>query len=100
MELDKKYWEAHFTTEINTVHELFMHNLMMLRASVGLSGSALAEKLLMPKNRILDLEEGRMPPKFDDLVKIVDFFPITFNDLLEYKIELAIKSWDKAIVSQ
>jgi DNA-binding Xre family transcriptional regulator len=79
-------------TEINQVNNLFRKNLILLRASQALSGRDLSEKLLMSKNRINDLEEGRMPPTFSDLIKIVDFFPITFNDLLEYEITLDIKS--------
>lgn len=78
--------------EITTVNDLFRKNLILLRASQGLSGKALSEKLFMQKNRIHDLEEGRMPPTFTDLIKIVDYFPITFNDLLEYEITLDIKS--------
>jgi transcriptional regulator with XRE-family HTH domain len=78
--------------EIEIVNSLFRHNLMMLRASETLSGKDLSLKLGLTKHRINDLEEGRMPPTFSDLIKIVDYFPITFNDLLEGKLELNIKS--------
>lgn len=79
--------------EVKIVHNLFKKNLRMLRLSESLTAKDLSERLGFDKGkRINDLEEGRVKPKFDDLVLIVDYFPITFNDLLEVELTLNIPS--------
>lgn len=84
--------ENEIADEIHIVHEIFKYNLRLLRAGEGLSAERLSVALYMPVKRINDLEEGRMPPKFEDLVKIVDYFPITYDDLLDGKLTLDIRS--------
>lgn len=79
--------------EIEEVHEIFKYNLRLLRASAGISGKELAEQLKFKSlSRIHDLEEGRIKPRFEELVLIVDHFPITFDDLLDSKLQLNIPS--------
>ena len=78
--------------EIKTVNEIFRYNLKLLRASEEISGEELSNKLQMPIKRINDLEGGRMPPNLEDLIKIVNHYPITFDDLLDCKIGLLIQS--------
>lgn len=84
--------EISIEEEIVIVNDIFRFNLRILRQSEALSAEQLAVTLDLPVKRISDLEEGRMPPKLDDIVRIVDHFPITFDDLLDSKIELNIKS--------
>jgi len=84
--------EINIDEEIKTVNEFFRYNLKMLRASEEMSGEELSNKLQMPIKRINDLEGGRMPPNLEDLIKIVNHYPITFDDLLDAKIGLLIQS--------
>lgn len=84
--------EINIEEEIKTINEIFRHNLKMLRASEEMSGEELSNKLQMPVKRINDLEGGRMPPNLEDLIKIVNHYPITFDDLLDCKIGLLIQS--------
>lgn len=70
----------------------FVYNLKMLRMSKELSGVELSKRLKMSEKRVNDLEGQRMPPNLDDLIRIVDFFEICFDDLLGYKIPLKIGS--------
>lgn len=84
--------ETNIDEEIKTVNEIFRYNLKMLRASEELSGEELSNKLQLPIKRINDLEGGRMPPNLEDLIKIVNHYPITFDDLLDSKIGLLIQS--------
>jgi transcriptional regulator with XRE-family HTH domain len=84
--------EINIDEEIKIVNEIFRYNLKLLRASEELSGEELSNKLQLPLKRINDLEGGRMPPNLEDLIKIVNHYPITFDDLLDYKIGLLIKS--------
>lgn len=79
-------------TEIEEVLEIFRYNLRLLRHSEGLSATELSLKLNLFPKRIADLEGGRMPPNLSDVVAIVDYFPITFDDLLDQKIPLQIPS--------
>jgi transcriptional regulator with XRE-family HTH domain len=72
------------------VLENFKHNLRLLRASKSISGVELSQELNMPIKRINDLEEGRLPPKLDDLIKICSFYNISFDDILVRKITLKI----------
>jgi len=74
--------------EIKIVNEIFQYNLKILRTSEGLNGTQMASRLDLPVKRVNDLEEGRMPPNLRDLIKIVDYFPIDFNCLLDSKIQL------------
>ena len=94
--------EINIDEEIKTVNEIFRYNLKMLRASEELSGEELSNKLQMPVKRINDLEGGRMPPNLEDLIKIVKYYPITFDDLLDSKIGLLIKSdsYSSALLQQ
>lgn len=78
--------------EIEIVNEIFRHNLKLLRKFQCLSGEEMADKIGIHPKRINALEEGRMSPKFHEVIRIVDYFPITFDDLLDSKIELHIKS--------
>lgn len=84
--------EINIEDEIKAVNEIFKYNLKMLRASEELSGEELSNKLQIPIKRINDLEGGRMPPNLEDLIKIVNYYPITFDDLLDCKIGLLIQS--------
>lgn len=81
--------------EIEIVNIDFRNNLRLLRTSHGLSGVELSAELKMTPNRVHDLEEGRMPPKIDDLVRIIDFFDITFDDLLDQRLGVLIPSRTK-----
>lgn len=83
--------------EIELVNSFFRYNLQLLRQSEGLSGGELSLKLGMPEKRINDLEGGRMPPRLDDLVRIADYFPITYDDLIGCKIGLKIPSQERHI---
>ena len=74
------------------VNDIFRKNLKLLRTANAVTGKDLSSLLSMSKMRIHDLEEGRVTPTLSDMIKIVDHFPITFNDLLEYEITLDIKS--------
>lgn len=78
--------------EIQTVWEIFRHNLRLLRHSEGLSADELGQRCRMQPKRIADLEGGRMHPNLNDLIKLVEYFPITYDDLLDYKIGLKIKN--------
>lgn len=84
--------EIKIEEEIVIVNEIFRFNLRLLRQHEGFPGEKLSALLRMPVKRINDLEGGRMPPTLEDIVKIVNHYPITFDDLLDSKIELSIKS--------
>lgn len=81
--------------EIELVNSFFRYNLQLLRQSEGLSAVELSIKLGMHEKRIGDLECGKMPPRFDDLIRIVDYFPITYDDLIDCKIGLKIPSQER-----
>jgi DNA-binding XRE family transcriptional regulator len=72
----------------------FRYNLRLLRATTELSSKELSAKLGMSPSRIIDLEEGRMPPKMEDAITIAMFFSITLSDLFS-RIELKIPSREK-----
>ena len=78
--------------EINEVLEIFRYNLRLLRLQAKLTGEELSGRLMMPIKRIHDLEGNRVPPKTEDIICIVDYFDITYDDLLDDKILLHIKS--------
>jgi len=78
--------------EIQIVNNLFIANLKLLRASVGLSQKELALAVGISSRKIADMEEGKLPPTLADLVRLVEYFPITFDDLLDIKLELDIPS--------
>jgi len=92
MDKDLRLSEINIEEEIIIVNEIFRYNLKLLRASEELSGEELSCKLHLPIKRINDLEGGRMPPNLEDLIKIVNHYPITFDDLLDGKIGLLIQS--------
>lgn len=77
--------------------ETFKYNLKLLRASSGLSGKELSIELDMSVKRINDLEEGRMPPNLEDLIKIVGYFKISFDDLLMTRIQLKLYTDDQKL---
>jgi len=83
------------TQEIEEVNKIFRDNLRMLRQSERLSINELAEKLGFNGRRMKSLDSGEVKPSFSEVILIVDYFPITFDDLLEYKIELHIQSRQK-----
>ncbi len=89
---EKKIKDVTAQEQFKNVYSLFCSNLKLLRASTELSGVELAEKLDMSAKRINDLEGHRMPPTLDDLVAITHYFQITFDDLLNSKIGLSLKS--------
>ena len=72
----------------------FRYNLRLLRATTEYSGKELANKMGMAEKRVIDLEEGRMPPKIEDAIIIANFFNITLSDLFS-RIELDIPSQRK-----
>lgn len=78
--------------EVTMVLEDFKYNLALLRCSQGKTGEELSLLLGFSKSRVNDLEQGRMPPKIEDIVAIIDYFDIDFNDLLDSRIGLNIKS--------
>jgi DNA-binding XRE family transcriptional regulator len=69
----------------------FRYNLRLLRATTELSSTELSAKLGMSSKRVIDLEEGRMPPKMEDAIAIAMYFSITLSDLFS-RIELKIPS--------
>jgi DNA-binding XRE family transcriptional regulator len=69
----------------------FRYNLRLLRATTEYSGVELSEKLGVASKRINDLEEGRTPPKMEDVIAIASYFNITLSDLFA-RIELDIPS--------
>lgn len=79
-------------SEIKTVSEIFRQNLKLLRVGQELSVEKLSQILQITVRRINDLESGKSIPTFEDLIKIVNHFPITFDDLLDNKIGLLIPS--------
>lgn len=81
--------------EIKLVNEDFKYNLRLLRTAKGLSGVEASEQMGMIANRVNDLEGGRMPPNITDLVKIVDFFDLSFDDLLDQRLSIFIPSQHK-----
>lgn len=81
--------------EIEMVNDFFRYNLQLLRQSEGLSAAELSLKLGMNDKRIGDLECAKMPPRLDDLIRIVDYFPITYDDLIDGKIGLKIPSQER-----
>lgn len=78
--------------EIKTVAAIFGRNLRLLRISEDLGAEELSQRIGIPVKRIYKLEEGVQLPTFKELIKIVDFFPITFNDILDRKLQLHIPS--------
>ena len=78
--------------QIKNTNDILRYNLKILRHSVELNQSDLSEKAWMDINRIGDIEGGRLPAKLEDIVKIVKYFNITFDDLLYSKIEILIPS--------
>lgn len=76
--------------EIIAIQDIISHNLRVLRANINFSQKELSTLLKMTQARIGDIEQGRVYPTLEDLVKIVDYFQITFNVLLDSKIGLKI----------
>ena len=75
-----------------TDYKLFRRNLLLFRAIAGLSGRALSETLKMKApNRIHDIEEGRTPPKLDEVCTICKHFGHKMDDMLYKKAEVIIK---------
>lgn len=72
----------------------FKYNLKLLRTSIGYTSEELTIKLGMGGKRINDLEEGRCPPKIEDLIKIEMFFSqvSSIDQLFKCKVELQFKS--------
>jgi DNA-binding XRE family transcriptional regulator len=79
------------TFKIKRSLDEFRYNLRLLRATTELSGVELSDKLGLASKRINDLEEGRTPPKMEDVISIATFFNITLSDLFA-RIELDIPS--------
>ena len=88
---DKPEIQITIEEEIEIVLDIFRYNLKLLRSFDKISAEDLSVKLKMNRKRISELEY-RSAPKFSEIVKIVDYFPITFDDLLDGKIELYIRS--------
>lgn len=74
--------------ELDEVMAIFRHNLRLLRLNEKLTQNELSERLMMNKKRIGGLEEGRLKPTIEEIIKIVDYFPITFDVLLDCEITL------------
>lgn len=69
--------------------QIFQFNLKLLRTNKEMSGEDLAAALKFEsRKRILDLENGRMPPRFDELVTIGKYFDINIGNLIGFAITL------------
>lgn len=69
----------------------FRTNLVKLRGSMGLSAKELAEKCgLKSSKRILDIEEGRLPPKLEDVICICGYFEQSIDSMLFKELEIVV----------
>lgn len=84
--------QEHLDMEVKSVQDVFMYNLRLLRTSYSFTTAELSDVLGLNEKRIGNLECGQTPPTLMDIVAIIAFFKIDFNDLLDVKIELTIKS--------
>lgn len=61
----------------------FRRNIRMLRQEKGLSAVEASRKIgLRHQKRYLDLEEGRMPPHVDKVIKISEYFKVKIDTLI------------------
>ena len=61
---------------------MLSQNLKYLRKKNNISQQALADKIGMSRSSIGDYERGRTEPDIDTLIKIVDYFDVSVDDLL------------------
>lgn len=62
---------------------MFANNLRKAREMAGLSQTALAEKLGIPRNRITSWEIRRSEPNFETLVRLSAILEVSTDDLLD-----------------
>lgn len=79
-------------TAVKKVQSRFQFNLRLLRTSYSYTTAELSDFIGLNEKRIGNLECGQTPPTLADIVAIIEFFDIDFNDLLDTTIELSIKS--------
>lgn len=63
-------------------NNVFGKNLKELRVNAGLSQKALGDVFNLSNQTISTWETGTREPDLDALVKIADFFGVSFDDLL------------------
>lgn len=81
--------------ELAEVLGIFRNNLKLLRTQAGITVQEFSHMIEIKALRLYDLESGIRPPNFEEIVCIVDYFDITYDDLLDGKIDLHIKSRDE-----
>lgn len=65
---------------------IFRQNLTILQATKDATNKELAEIIGLRPKRIEDFREGRLPPKFDELITIAKFFNVTLDQIMYKRI--------------
>ncbi len=69
----------------------FPEILRRLRTDYGLSRSKLSEQIGISSNLLAQFEEGTSEPNLISMKKIADFFNVSFEHLLGYKVDIPNK---------
>ncbi len=64
-------------------HQLFGHNIIVLRRRRGLSKAALARKADVSRDALHQVEAGLRTPHFDSLMKLADALGVDPGDLFK-----------------
>ena len=59
--------------------KVFLERLKQLRLEKGLTQIELGKKLGIKRNTYSDWENGKTEPRFDNLVKLADFFNVSLD---------------------
>jgi DNA-binding XRE family transcriptional regulator len=75
-----------------TDYKIFRDNLAKIRAVRCMSAEEVAIKAgLKHKKRVYDIEEGRLPPKLEDVCAICKLFEVSIDDMLYKETLVSIK---------
>lgn len=65
------------------IKKRFCIAIKQLRVEAGMSAARLAIKLGIPPDRYTKWEQGKATPKYDDIMRIEDFFEMSLNKICE-----------------
>ena len=65
-------------------------NIKKLRTRDGKSQAELAQEIGCTTKLISDWEQGRRQPSLEKLLKLVDIFDVTLDQLVKHRLELAL----------